>query len=151
MSTYDQIDFAILGLLSRDAEQSAGALAKQLGMSQPAVWRRIRRLEKSGVIKGHRLVLDREKLGFGVTVFLGIKLSGKKGGQLEDFERAVSAIPEVQTVQHVLGMYDYRLHAVARDIVDFERILRRRIMTLPEAGDVEANVLLSEERRPGPI
>ena len=151
MSTYDQIDFAILGLLSRDAEQSAGALAKQLGMSQPAVWRRIRRLKKSGVIKGHRLVLDREKLGFGVTVFLGIKLSGKKGGQLEDFERAVSAIPEVQTVQHVLGMYDYRLRVVARDIVDFERILRRRIMTLPEAGDVEANVLLSEERRPGPI
>ena len=151
MSTYDRIDFAILGLLSRDAEQSAGALAKQLGMSQPAVWRRIRRLEKSGVIKGHRLVLDREKLGFGVTVFLGIKLSGKKGGQLEDFERAVSAIPEVQTVQHVLGMYDYRLRVVARDIVDFERILRRRIMTLPEAGDVEANVLLSEERRPGPI
>ena len=80
-------------------------------------WRRIRRLEKSGVIKGHRLVLDREKLGFGVTVFLGIKLSGKKGGQLEDFERAVSAIPEVQTVQHVLGMYDYRLRVVARDIV----------------------------------
>ena len=151
MSTYDKIDFTILGLLSRDAEQSAGALAKQLGMSQPAVWRRIRRLEKSGVIKGHRLVIDREKLGFGVTVFLGIKLSGKKGGQLEDFERAVSAIPEVQTVQHVLGMYDYRLRVVARDIVDFERILRRRIMTLPEAGDVEANVLLSEERRPGPI
>ena len=48
-------------------------------------------------------------------------------------------------------MYDYRLRVVARDIVDFERILRRRIMTLPEAGDVEANVLLSEERRPGPI
>ena len=67
------------------------------------------------------------------------------------FKRAVSAIPEVQTVQHVLGMYDYRLRVVARDIVDFERILRRRIMTLPEAGDVEANVLLSEERRPGPI
>ena len=88
-------------------------------------------------------------LQFGV--FLGIKLSGKKGGQLEDFERAVSAIPEVQTVQHVLGMYDYRLRVVARDIVDFERILRRRIMTLREAGDVEANVLLSEERRPGPI
>ena len=151
MSTYDKIDFDILGLLSRDAEQSAGALAKQLGMSQPAVWRRIRRLEKSGVIKGRRLVLDREKLGFGVTVFLGIKLSGKKGVQLEDFERAVSAIPEVQTVQHVLGMYDYRLRVVARDIVDFERILRRRIMTLPGAGDVEANVLLSEERRPGPI
>lgn len=151
MSVYDEIDFALLGFLSNDAEQSARALAKQLGMSQPAIWRRIRRLEELGVIKGHRLILDREKLGFGVTVFLGIKLSGKKGVQLEDFERAVSAIPEVQTVEHVLGMYDYRLRIVARDIADFERILRRRVMTLPGAGDVEANVLLSEERRPGPI
>ena len=120
-------------------------------MSQPAIWRRKRRLEKTGAINGHRLLLDREKLGFGVTVFLGIKLSGKKGVRLEDFESAVSAIPEVQTVQHVLGIYDYRLRVVARDIVDFERILRRRILTLPGVGDVKANVLLSEVRRPGPI
>ena len=151
MSPHDEIDFYLLGVLSKDAEQSAGALAQQLGMSQPAIWRRIRRLEESGVIKGHRLILDREKLGFGVTVFLGIKLSGKKGVQLTDFERAVMAIPEVQTVEHVLGIYDYRLRIVARDIADFERILRRRVMTLQGAGDVEANVLLSEERRPGPI
>jgi DNA-binding Lrp family transcriptional regulator len=70
---------------------------------------------------------------------------------LEDFERAVTAIPEVQVVQHVLGLFDYRLRVVARDIVDFERVLRRRIMTLPGVGNVEANVLLTEERRPGPL
>ena len=70
---------------------------------------------------------------------------------LEDFERAVRAIPEVQLVHHVLGLYDYRLRIVARDLADFERILRRRIMTLPGVGEVEANVLLSEERRPGPL
>ena len=58
---------------------------------------------------------------------------------------------EVQTVEHILGVYDYRLRVVARDISDFERVLRRRIMMLPGVGDVEANVLLSEERRPGPI
>ena len=151
MSRFDATDHALLRQLSRDADQSAAALAQQLGMSQPAIWRRLRRLEQSGILKGQRLVLDREKLGFGVTVFLGVKLSGKGGVLLEDFERAVTAIPEVQTVEHVLGMYDYRLRVVARDITDFERILRRRIMTLPGAGDVEANVLLSEERRPGPL
>ena len=70
---------------------------------------------------------------------------------LDDFERAASAIPEVQSIEHVLGLYDYRLRVVARDIADFERILRRRIMTLPGAGQVEANVLLSEELLPGPI
>ena len=151
MIELDNIDRNILRSLSQDAGQSAGALAKRFGLSQPAMWRRIKRLTDLGIIKGHRLVLDREKLGLGVTVFLGIKLATKGRVSLEDFERAVTAIPEVQSVEHVLGMYDYRLRVVARDISDFERVLRRRIMTLPGAGDVEANVLLSEEKRPGPL
>ena len=97
------------------------------------------------------VLIDIEKLGFGVTVFLGVKLATKGRVSLIDFEKAVTSIPEVQLVQHVLGLYDYRLRVVAKDISDFERVLRRRIMTLPGIGDVEANVLLSEERRLGPI
>ncbi len=151
MSDLDEIDRNLLMALARDATQSAGALGRRFGLSQPATWRRIRRLHKAGIISGRRLDLDAEKLGFGVTVFLGVKLATKGRVSLDDFERAVSAIPEVQTVEHVLGMYDYRLRVTARDIPDFERVLRRRIMTLPGVGDVEANVLLSEEKRPGPL
>ena len=151
MIDLDTTDRRILRELITDATQSASALGRKLGLSQPATWRRIRRLYDSGVISGQRLDLDHEKLGFGVTVFLGVKLATKGRVSLEDFERAVSAIPEVQTVEHILGLYDYRLRVVARDIADFERVLRRRVMMLPGVGDVEANVLLSEERRPGPI
>lgn len=147
----DEIDRNLLRALAKDASASAGALGRRFGLSQPAAWRRIKRLHEAGVIKGRRVLLNAEAVGFGVTVFLGIKLATKGRVSLEDFERAVTAIPEVQTVQHVLGMYDYRLRVVARDISDFERVLRRRIMTLPGVGDVEANVLLSEERRPGPL
>ena len=147
----DDIDRVLLRALAEDAARSAGALGRLCGLSQPAAWRRLRRLEEAGVLRGRRLDLDAEKLGFGVTVFLGVKLATKGRVSLEDFERAVSAIPEVQTVEHVLGLYDYRLRVVARDLSDFERVLRRRIMTLPGAGEVEANVLLSEERRPGPL
>lgn len=151
MIELDQTDRALLRALVTDAGQSTAALGKRLGLSQPATWRRIRRLEQAGVITGYRAVFDLEKLGFGVSVFLGVKLATKGRVSLEDFERAVTAIPEVQSVQHVLGLFDYRLRVVARDLADFERVLRRRIMTLPGVGDVEANVLLSEERRPGPI
>jgi DNA-binding Lrp family transcriptional regulator len=147
----DDTDRAILRALVADATQSAGAVGRALGLSQPATWRRIRRLEEAGVIAGRRIDLDAERLGFGVTVFLGVKLATKGRVSLEDFERAATAIPEVQTVQHVLGLYDYRLRITARDLADFERVLRRRIMTLPGVGNVEANVLLSEERRPGPL
>ena len=151
MSVWDKIDYEILRELTMDASKSAGALGRQVGLSQPATWRRIKRLKKAGVIVGRLIDLDAEALGFGVTVFLGVKLATKGRVSLEDFERAVTAIPEVQTVQHVLGLYDYRLRVVARDISDFERVLRRRIMALPGVGDVEANVLLSEERLAGPI
>lgn len=151
MIDLDDTDRAILKALVADAGQSAGAIGRALGLSQPAAWRRIRRLEEAGVIAGARVEIDAGALGFGVTVFLGIKLATKGRVSLEDFERAATAIPEVQTVQHVLGLFDYRLRVAARDLADFERVLRRRIMTLPGVGNVEANVLLSEERRPGPL
>ncbi len=147
----DETDRAFLAALEEDATLSAGELGRRFGLSQPAAWRRLKRLREAGVLAGRRLVLDREALGFGVTVFLGVKLAAKRRVSLEDFERAVSAVPEVQSVHHVLGLYDYRLRVAARDIADFERVLRRRIMVLPGVGEVEANVLLSEELRPGPL
>jgi len=147
----DDLDRALLRALSVDAGISAGALGRRFGLSQPGAWRRIKRLEEAGVLAGRRIEVDRAALGFGVTVFLGVKLATRGRVSLEDFERAVTAIPEVQVVQHVLGVFDYRLRVVARDIADFERVLRRRIMTLPGVGNVEANVLLTEERRPGPL
>lgn len=151
MIDLDDLDRALLRSLSRDATTSAGELGRRFGLSQPAAWRRIKRLEEAGIIAGRRVAVDRPALGFGVTVFLGVKLATKGRVSLEDFERAVTAIPEVQVVQHVLGLFDYRLRVVARDIADFERVLRRRIMTLPGVGQVEANVLLTEEVLAGPL
>ena len=147
----DDVDRAVLRALMADGGLNAKEVGRAAGLSQPAAWRRIRKLEEAGVIRGRRIVLDREKLGFGVSVFLGVRLAGKGRLDLEAFERAVQAIPEVQVVQHVLGIYDYRLRVVARDLSDFERILRRRIMTLPGVGAVESNVILSDEKVSGAL
>ncbi|TFL17864.1 Lrp/AsnC family transcriptional regulator [Jannaschia formosa] len=147
----DDLDRAILKVVQANASLSAGAVGRAVGLSQAAAWRRLDRLRKAGILAGRELSLDLERLGFGVTVFLGVKLATRGRVDLEGFERAVSAIPEVRRVEHVLGRYDYRLRVVARDLADFERVLRRRIMGLPGVGEVEANVLLSEERRPGPL
>ena len=151
MIALDDIDRALIRAMRADSSKSAALLGEQVGLSQPACWRRIDRLVKSGVIRSRRVRLNAEKLGFGVTVFLGVKLAVRGRTSLEDFERAVSAIPEVLIVHHVLGLYDYRLKVVARDLADFERILRRRIMTLPGVGDIESNVQLSEEKDSGPL
>lgn len=151
MIDIDTTDRAIIAALVQDATQSAGQIGRRVGLSQPACWRRIKRLTEAGVLAGQRVDVDLEMVGFGVTVFLGIKLAAKGRTSIADFERAISAIPEVQSVHHVLGLYDYRLRVVARDLGDFERVLRRRIMTIPGVGDIESNVLLSEERLPGPL
>ncbi|PZO65463.1 MAG: AsnC family transcriptional regulator [Paracoccus denitrificans] len=141
----------ILRLLAGDATLSAAEIGRRIGITQPAAWRRIKRLTDAGVITGRKIAVDHAALGFTVRIFLGVRLAARGRTDLEAFERAVTAIPEVQTVQHVLGRFDYRLRVIARDIPDFERILRRRIMTLPGIGQVEANVVLSEERLPGPL
>ena len=151
MISLDDLDRLIVELLIRKQNLTPSEISRDLNVSQSKVWRRIKNLKELGVLRGRRVLINSELLGFGVTVFLGVKLATKGRVSLADFERAVTSIPEVQLVQHVLGLYDYRLRVVARDISDFERVLRRRIMTLPGVGNVEANVLLSEERRFGPI
>jgi DNA-binding Lrp family transcriptional regulator len=151
MIILDELDRSIVELLIQQQNLTPSEISRSLKVTQSKVWRRIKSLKDSGVLNGKQVLIDIEKLGFGVTVFLGVKLATKGRVSLIDFEKAVSSIPEVQLVQHVLGLYDYRLRVVAKDISDFERVLRRRIMTLPGIGDVEANVLLSEERRLGPI
>ncbi len=151
MTDLDDTDLAILRLLVLDGSLGAVQVGERIGISQPSAWRRLRRLEDIGAIRGRSVELDMEAVGFGVTVFLGVKLASRERTSLDDFERALTAIPEVQTIQHMLGRYDYRLRVVARDLVDFERVLRRRIMPLPGVGDVEANVLLSEETKPAPV
>lgn len=151
MMDLDTKDRAILRELQADGRLTAAAIGKRVDLSQPACWRRIKRMQEGGVIRGRRARLDAQALGFDVTVFLGIKLATKGQVALADFERAISSIPEVQLVHHVLGLYDYRVKVVARDLADFERVLRRRIMAMPGVGNVEANVLLSEEKRPLPL
>ena len=151
MISLDDLDRSIVELLIRKQNLTPSEISRDLNVSQSKVWRRIKNLKELGVLRGRRVLINSELLGFGVTVFLGVKLATKGRVSLADFERAVTSIPEVQLVQHVLGLYDYRLRVVARDISDFERVLRLRIMTLPGVGNVEANVLLSEELRVVPI
>jgi len=115
----DDMDRTILRALAEDGRLSAGELGRRLVRVDKRILVPIRRLTEAGVLRGIAVEVDREKLGFGVTVFLGVKLATKGRVSLEDFERAVQAIPEVQVVQHVLGLFDYRLRVVARDLADF--------------------------------
>ena len=144
MIDLDDTDRAILRALIADGGLNAREVGAAVGLSQPAAWRRVRRLEEAGVIRGRRLVLDRAKLGWTVTVHVGIRLAAKGRLDVEAFERAVQAIPEVQVVQHVLGLFDYRLRVVARDIADFERIHKQHLSRMPGVARIHSSFAMRE-------
>ena len=107
MIVLDELDRSIVELLIQQQNLTPSEISRSLKASQSKVWRRIKSLKDSGVLNGKQVLIDIEKLGFGVTVFLGVKLATKGRVSLIDFEKAVTSIPEVQLVQHVLGLYDY--------------------------------------------
>lgn len=83
MTELDDFDRSLLAALRGDCTQAVGALARELGVSQPVAWRRVKRLYDLGVIKARRVYLDHDKLGFGVTVFLGLSWPVKAGSALK--------------------------------------------------------------------
>ena len=147
MSDVDVTDLAILRLLREDSTQSAGAVGRRVGVSQPNAWRRIKRLRDAGIIAGETVEFDLAALGFGVTVFLGIKLATRGRVSLDEFERAISAIPEVQTVEHVLGLYDYRVRVAGSN--KFWSFLHYRTQMRTFAAKVtDENVLKKLKQKP---
>jgi Lrp/AsnC family transcriptional regulator len=130
----DDIDARILDLLQRDARLSNAELAKQVGLSVSACWRRIQRLEKLGVIRARVALLDPAKLGLGITVFESVKLSSH-GRQ---------AFPEVVECYTVTGQVDFILRIVTRDIPSYERFLRDHLLQLPHVAEVHSTIALTQ-------
>lgn len=134
----DGIDRRILKLLQEDAGLSVAEIAERAGISQTPVWRRIRRLEQSGVIKRRVTLLDAEAIGLGLTGFVLIRTSHHSDEWLEAFSKAVTAIPEIVEVHRTSGDVDYVLKVVAPDVKGYDAIYKRLIRQVT-MNDVSAS------------
>jgi len=101
--TLDKLDIAILRLLQRDASGSISEIADSVNLSANACWRRIRRLEETGVIRKRVALLDADKLGVGVTVFVSVRAAEHSEKWLENFTSAIRKIPEVVEIYRMAG------------------------------------------------
>lgn len=144
MANIDEIDRKILIELQKDGSLSASEVAERVGLSQSPCWRRINRMEEEGIIAGRSVIVDRKKLGYEIVVFVNIMMNEHGRRSLEEFERMVTAIPEVQVVQLLLGEIDYRLRIVATSLEQYETILRDSIMKLPGVQQVQSSVMITE-------
>lgn len=116
MTSVDLVDRRIISLIQRDASRSIGEIAERVGASPSSCWRRIQKLEQSGVITRRVALADPEKLGLPLSVFVSVRTSRHNIDWLEDFAKTVAAMPEVIGFYRLAGEIDYLLHVVLPDI-----------------------------------
>ena len=110
-----------------EANLSMTELADRCALSKTAVWRRVRELERQGVIAGRVTVLDPEQLGFGLMIFAFVRTSQHSDKWFSRFERAVKSIPEILECHRTSGDIDYLLRIVAEDMRHYDEIYKRLI------------------------
>lgn len=135
----DTIDWAILGVLQRDAALPVHEVGERVGLSSNACWRRIRRLEDSGVIARRVALVDAEKLGLATTVFVAIRTQRHDPAWLEAFSKGIELIEEISECHRMAGDVDYLLKIVVRDIAHYDRIYRKLIAAVPDLADVSSS------------
>lgn len=134
----DDIDRRLLRQLQADPGQSIGALAEAARLPLATAYKRLEKLQASGVVRGQHVVIDWRALGYGVDVSLRITLDKTNPRAFDDFLAAAREVPEVIEIQTFLGRVDARLKIIARDLPDYQRIYRDHILTLPHIADIEA-------------
>jgi Lrp/AsnC family leucine-responsive transcriptional regulator len=135
----DRYDRAILKQLQQDARTTNTGLAEKVSLSESACLRRVRALEEAGVIEGYTTVLNQQKCGYPVNVFVNITLDRQAQPGLEAFENAVRKIPEVMECYLMTGDYDYVVRLVVADLADFERIHNQFLTRLPSVARVHSS------------
>lgn len=138
----DEMDRKILSVLQTDSSLSVADMAEKVGLSHTPFWRRLKRLEKDGVIRERVSILDPEKLGLNITVFANIKLRQHDEETLEAFERDVAAFPEVVECFSMSGETDYVVRALVGSIDEYERLLKRKLLHLPGVVAIHSHFAL---------
>lgn len=131
MTNLDLIDRKILAELMRDATLPVAQIADKAGLSQTPCWKRIQKLEGAGVVTGRVALVDPDKLGFGLTVFVGIEAPDHTAEWREAFAKATTAIPEVMEVYRMAGEMDYLLRVAVPDMLAFDRLYKRLTDAVP--------------------
>ncbi len=127
MENIDDIDRRLLTLLQRDASLSQRELAEKVGLSQNACWRRLQRLQASGVLTGTRAGVDLSRLGLDLTVFVMIRTRHHSRDWVQAFARHVGNLPEVIDCYRIGGDWDYMLKVVTQGMAGYDAFYQRLI------------------------
>lgn len=142
-------DHRILSVLQHRGRITNTELADEVAMSTSPCWRRVRRLEDEGVIRGYRAVVDRKRVGFGVMAFMNVQLDRHSEAEQLRFQEEVTKIPQVVGCYVIAGNSDFLLQVVARDLEDYSSFAITKIGRLPGIRAMNTSFVLKELTSPG--
>ncbi|MEL6828516.1 MAG: Lrp/AsnC family transcriptional regulator [Pseudomonadota bacterium] len=139
----DQFDLKILDAMQADSTKSAQQLGEDVGLSQPACWKRINRLAREGYIRKQVALLDGEKIGAGTTVFATVKLASQDSTSLNAFAQAVQRIPNIMACYVLMGDMDFMLQIVVDQIQDYEKLYINVLSKIEGVAEFKSTMALS--------
>ncbi len=143
----DAIDRRIIAALQADGRMTVQQLAAQVGLSASPCARRVRLLERAGVIKGYAALIDQAQIGLPISAFASIKLARQHEEDLDSFAEAVSRWPEVVDCYLMTGQRDYLMRIVVRDLEAYERFLKEKLTRLSNVASIETSFALGQVKR----
>ncbi len=141
---FDALDKKLLGLLQENSKRTTKAYANQLDLSVTAVYERIKRLEKSGVIRNYVALVDKKKVDRSFVVLCHVKLTQHAKAYVLQFEKEVQQLQEVVECYHTSGDYDYILKIFVRDMEAYREFMVTKLTALNHIGSTQSSFVINE-------
>ncbi len=149
--TLDSFDLKIIKALQNDARQTNQALAQKVGLSPTPCLRRVRKLEKDGVIQRYKAGINRQSVGLDLTIFVNVKVERHQDEEAGNFVRTVTLWSEVISCHLVSGEMDFLLEVVAADMDSYERFVLQRLLKIKGVQDVRSNFAIRSYKTDGAL
>lgn len=140
----DNFDRQILSILQRDATIALKDLAEAVNLTSTPCWKRVKKLEELGYIRSRVALLDADKVGLGLSVFVQIKTQRHESSWLEKFAATVSQFDEVMEFYRMSGEWDYMLRVVVSDIAAYDRFYKKLISSTEGLVDISSNFAMEQ-------
>jgi Lrp/AsnC family leucine-responsive transcriptional regulator len=151
METLDRFDRILLRTLQQDGRASNVELSDKANLSAPQCYRRVKRLETEGFIRGYMAQVAPAAVGLGVVAFVSLNIDREQFKKVREMEKAIRQFPEILECYTISGDFDYLLKVVATDLKSFSNFLTDRLMQVPGVSGVRSMVCLEEIKQASPL
>jgi Lrp/AsnC family leucine-responsive transcriptional regulator len=151
MEKLDRYDTILLEALQKNGRASNVELSEQANLSTPQCYRRVKRLESEGFIRGYAAQVDPASIGLGVTAFVSINIDREQFKKVREVEKVIRQFPEILECYTISGDFDYLLKVVATDLKALSNFLTDRLMQVPGVSGVRSMVCLEEIKQASPL